>query len=50
MKNTQINLRLSDKQLELIKRVAKQNDMSVSAFILAVIIPYCCKVDKGDNS
>ncbi len=50
MKNTQINLRLSDKQLELIKRVAKQNDMTVSAFILAVIIPYCCKVDKGDNS
>ena len=50
MKNTQINLRLSDKQLELIKRVAKQNDMTVSAIILAVIIPYCCKVDKGDNS
>ena len=50
MKNTQINLRLSDKQLELIKRVAKQNDMTVSAFILAVIIPYCCKVDKGDTS
>ena len=50
MKNTQINLRLSDKQLELIKRVAKQNDMTVISFILAFIIPYCCKVDKGDNS
>lgn len=46
MKNTQLNLRLSDKHLDLIKRVAKQCNMTVSAFILSVIIPYCCKTDK----
>ena len=49
MKDTQIHLRLSESNLELIKRVASQFDMTVSAFILAVVIPYCCKVDKKEN-
>lgn len=49
MKNTQLNLRLSESNLELIKRVANQFGMTVSAFILAVLIPYCCKLDKKEN-
>ena len=49
MKDTQLNIRLSERNLELIKRVANQFDMTVSAFILSVLIPYCCKVDKKEN-
>lgn len=46
MKDKQIHLRLSERNLELIKRVAGNCGMTVSAFILSVVIPYCCKVDK----
>ena len=46
MKDKQINLRINDRNLELIKRVAEQHGMTLTAFILSVVIPYCCKVDK----
>lgn len=47
MKNTRLDLRLSESNKELIKRVANQFDMDVSVFILSVLIPYCCKVDNS---
>lgn len=47
IKNMNIHLRLSERNLELIKRVASQCGMTVSAFILSVVIPYCCKVDNN---
>lgn len=49
MKNERLDIRLSSKHLELIKRVASQFDMDVTTFILAVLIPYCLKVDKSDK-
>ena len=49
MKNTQLNLRLSDNHKELLERVAKQCGMTVSAFILSVVIPYCCKIDNSNK-
>ncbi len=43
MKNTQINLRLSSEDLELIRQVSTKYDMTVSAFIMSVIKPLCLK-------
>lgn len=49
MKDTRLEIRLSDKHLELIKRVAKQCDTSVSALILSIVVPYCLKIDNNNK-
>ena len=49
MKGERLEIRLSESNKELIKRIAKRFDMDVSVFILSVLIPYCCKVDKKEN-
>lgn len=45
-KNTQLNIRLSSSELDLLKRIANKFDMSLTDFILSVLIPYCVKLDK----
>lgn len=42
-KTNDLHLRLSSEDLELIKQVAKQYDMTVSGFIISVIKPLCLK-------
>ena len=50
MKDTQINIRISSKDMDLIKRTAALcNFKKVSKFIMAVLIPYCCKVESTKN-
>ncbi len=44
-KTKQLNLRFAEQDIELIKRVAKQYNQSVSAFIYSVLIPFCLRVD-----
>lgn len=49
-KDNHINLRLSEKDKELIKRTATLCGFDkVSKFIMAVLIPYCCKVESTKN-
>lgn len=45
-KNTQLNIRLSTSELDLLKRIANKFNMSLTDFILSVLIPYCVKLDK----
>lgn len=45
-KNSQIHIRLSTSELELLKRIANKFNMSLTDFILSVLIPYCVKLDK----
>ena len=47
-KTNRFELRLCESDYELIKQVATQKEMTVSHFILSVIIPLCCKV-KSKN-
>lgn len=42
-KTSDLHLRLSSDDLELIKQVSKQYEMTVSAFIMSVIKPLCLK-------
>lgn len=49
-KDNHINLRLSEKDKELIERTAVLcNFKKVSKFILAVLIPYCCKIESNNK-
>lgn len=49
-KDNHINLRLSEKDKELIERTAALCGFEkVSKFIMAVLIPYCCKVESNKN-
>lgn len=48
-KTNRFELRLSESDFELIKRVAVQKEMTVSHFILSVIIPLCCKIDSKNK-
>lgn len=43
---TQLHIRLSTSELDLLKRIATKFDMSLTDFILSVLIPYCVKLDK----
>lgn len=43
MKDTQINLRLSEKDLTLIKQTAEKYGLTVTKFILSVVIPHCLR-------
>ena len=45
-KNRQLIFRLSDLEYDLIKTCACKLNMTVSQFILSVLIPYCVKVVK----
>lgn len=42
-KDKKFQIRLSAVEFELIEYVAKQYDMSISQFILSVLIPFCIK-------
>lgn len=41
MKNLQFNIRLSQSEYDIIKLTATKFNMTVSQFILSVLIPYC---------
>lgn len=45
-KNSRLEIRLSTSELELLKRIANKFNMSLTDFILSVLIPYCVKLDK----
>lgn len=47
-KEERLELRLSEKDLTLIKQTAEKYGLTVSKFILAVIIPHCLK--GGDKN
>jgi len=49
-KTCQLNIRFTERDMELIKRVAAQNNLSVTAFIHSILIPYCCKFDKSKEN
>ena len=48
MKNSQLHIRISDREYDLIKKCADKYSLTVSKFILAVLIPYCLK-NGGKN-
>ena len=43
MKDCRLKIRLSNKELELIKSLSSKFDLSVSEFILSILIPFCIK-------
>ena len=45
--STQFNIRLSKGQLDLIKRVAKKHQMTVTDYILSIVLPVCVRADKN---
>lgn len=45
-KNTQIHIRLSNEELELLKITASKYELTLSQFILSVLIPFCVKNSK----
>lgn len=49
MKNFDLHIRLSEKDMNIIKTAADKFGLNVSKFILAVIIPYCLKFGKNEN-
>lgn len=46
MKNTDLHIRISEKEYDLLKRVASQFNMTLSKFVLSVMVPYCLKIDS----
>ena len=46
MKNQDLHLRITKCDFELIKRIAVQRNLTVSRFILSLVIPVCCKIDS----
>lgn len=42
----QLHIRLRRTDLDLLKRIANKFNMSLTDFILSVLIPYCVKLDK----
>ena len=48
-KTNRFELRLSDREFELIKKIASQRKLTVSRFILSVVIPICCKIENQDS-
>ena len=48
-KNNNLHLRLSTEDLELIRQVASQYKMTVSAFILSIIKPLCLKRKNSED-
>ncbi len=47
-KTSDLHLRISVEDLELIKQVAQQYKMTVSAFIMSVIKPLCLRKANGE--
>lgn len=47
IKNTRIDIRLSNTELDLIKTTASKLDMSLSHFILSVVVPYCVHCENS---
>lgn len=45
-KNSRLEIRLSTSELDLLKCIANKFNMSLTDFILSVLIPYCVKLDK----
>lgn len=48
LKNNRLEIRLFEKDYDLIKKCADKYSLTVSKFILAVLIPYCLK-NGGKN-
>ena len=46
-KDSYLHMRITAEDLQLIQRTAKHFEMSVPKFVISVLIPYCCKVDKS---
>lgn len=42
-KTTQINIRLSDDEYQILKTTADKYSMTLSAFILSILIPFCVR-------
>ncbi len=42
-KTTQINIRLSDDEYQILKSTADKYSMTLSAFILSILIPFCIR-------
>ncbi|MBD5585738.1 MAG: hypothetical protein HDQ88_11700 [Clostridia bacterium] len=47
-KDNLLHIRLTDKEYELIRRTALKFGMTMSKFILSVLVPYCLK--NGDSA
>ncbi len=47
IKNCKLDIRITAEDLQLIQRTAEHFKMSVPKFVLAVLIPYCCKVEDS---
>lgn len=45
-KTNRFELRLSEREFELIKKIASQRELTVSRFILSIVIPICCKIEN----
>ncbi len=43
LKSTQINIRLSESEYDILKSTADKYEMTLSAFILSILIPFCIK-------
>ena len=48
-KNCKLDIRISEADLQLIQRTAEHFEMSVPKFVLAVLIPYCCKIEDSEK-
>ena len=49
MKDKRLKFRIRTRHLELVKCVAQKVGLNVPKFVLAVLIPYCCKLDKQNE-
>lgn len=49
MKNSRLELRLSKTDYDLISDTAKKMDMTISHFILSVLLPYCLRAMKSNS-
>lgn len=50
LKNNRLEFRLSQNDYDLIKRCADKYSLTLSKFILAVLVPYCLKIGgKNEN-
>ena len=49
MKSENLHLRISKREFELIKKIASKRELTVSRFILSVVIPICCKIEGQES-
>lgn len=49
-KDFDLHIRLSESDLNILKSAADKYSMTLSKFILAVMIPYCLKFGKSNDN